>query len=316
MTGPCPTRTGGTIFAVKRYAIHDGPNLRTCVFLKGCPLRCAWCHNPEGMDHPAVMVSMPERCVGCGACIAACPGNALRITASGPARDHAACSLCTTCEQVCPALAHEATGKEQSVAQVLEAIEKDRPFYDCSEGGVTFSGGEPLAQPGFLLELLRACGRRGIHRAVDTCAYAETSLLLHIAKETDLFLIDIKHMDDAAHRRFTGVSNRRILANISTLAEYGHPLRLRLPLIPGINDDDANLRATGAFIAALPERTHNATPGTRSVDVLPYHSAAKAKYAKLGKAYPGADIPPSDPQRVRHAVEILRQFGLTVHTGG
>ncbi|MFV0349776.1 MAG: glycyl-radical enzyme activating protein [Halodesulfovibrio sp.] len=308
MLGLCPAKTEGTIFAIKRYAIHDGPDLRTTVFFKGCPLSCWWCHNPEGLSHDICMVTMPDKCVGCGECMEVCPNAALKMSPTGPRRNDTACTTCGMCAETCPALAHETTGCKVDVDAVLEVIEKDQVFFNGSQGGVTFSGGEPLAQPGFLLELLRRCKKHGLHRVVDTSGFAENTLLLHVAKETDLFLFDLKHMDTAQHEKVTGVPNKLILENLQSLARQGHPVRIRLPLIPGINDDDKNLKATGAFVAGL--------PGVGGIDVLPYHSIAKAKYAKLGMEYKGASIPKSEPGDVQRAVRILEGYGLKVRIGG
>ncbi|UZP66793.1 glycyl-radical enzyme activating protein [Desulfovibrio mangrovi] len=308
MLGICPAKTEGTIFAIKRYAIHDGPDLRTTVFFKGCPLSCWWCHNPEGLRHDIGMVTVAEKCVGCGECIDVCPQKALKISSSGPRRKLDLCKACGLCAETCPALAHEATGYTVQADAVLQTIEKDSAFYNGSQGGVTFSGGEPLSQPGFLLEMLRLCGKRGLHRVVDTSGFAENSLLLHVAKETDLFLFDLKHMDSALHEQYTGVPNERILENLRSLARQGHAVQVRMPLIPGINDDEKNLRATGEFVSGL--------PGIRHIDVLPYHGIAKAKYTKLGMEYKGADIPKSAPEDVQRAVRTLEGYGLKVRIGG
>lgn len=298
----------GTLFAIKRYALHDGPDLRVTVFLKGCPLSCAWCHNPEGMRPAVQMLSLPGRCVGCGECLTACPQGALSAGQGAVERDAKACTACGTCAVVCPALAHEALGRRWTVAEVMAEIEKELPFFADSQGGVTFSGGEPLAQPDFLEGLLLACGRLGVHRAVDTSGFAAPETALRIARHTDLFLFDLKHMDPAAHLRATGVDNAPILANLRLLAESGAHVQLRLPLIPGFNDGDENIRRTGLLAASL--------PGVDGIDVLPYHSTAKGKYAKLGLAYPGADLPAADPRQTEWAAEILRNCGLTVRIGG
>ena len=298
----------GTLFAIKRYALHDGPDLRVTVFLKGCPLSCAWCHNPEGMRPGPQILSIPSRCVGCGECLTACPRNALSAGPASVERDDTACTACGTCAETCPALAHEALGRRWTVAEVMAEVRKEIPFFADSQGGVTFSGGEPLAQPDFLEELLLACGRLGLHRAVDTSGFAPAETALRIARHTDLFLFDLKHTDPAAHRRATGVDNAPILANLRLLAEAGARVQLRLPLIPGFNDDDTNIRRTGLLAAAL--------PGVDGIDVLPYHATAKGKYAKLGLPYPGADIPAADPQQTERAAEILHSCGLTVRIGG
>lgn len=300
--------TTGTIFAIKRYAIHDGPNIRTTVFLKGCPLSCAWCHNPEGLSPQVEVVTVADKCVCCGECIQACPQQALTMLDTGISRDMQLCVQCGACVDICPALAHERTGSSKSVASVVEAVRRDMPFYDQTGGGVTFSGGEPLLQPSFLRELLTACGTFGIHRAVDTSAFVCRDVLLDAAENVDLFLVDLKHMDDAAHRKLTGVPNTSILANITALAASGADMAVRIPLLPDINDDEASLEASGAFLSGL--------SGGRRVDVLPYHGAATSKYAKLGKDYPGKDIPPCDNGRVERAVAILKRHGLNVRVGG
>lgn len=302
------TTTSGTTFAIKRYALHDGPDLRVTVFLQGCPLSCRWCHNPESLHASPFMLTVPGKCVGCGECISACPQGALFPGSGGMVRDQEACIACGLCAEVCPALAHECMGVKSSVEEVMAQIQKEIPFFAEGNGGVTFSGGEPLAQPDFLEALLRACGDLDLHRAVDTSGFASSGTITRIARHTDLFLYDIKHMDPAAHRRATGVDNALILSNLRLLADSGARINLRLPLIPGINDDQENIRATGLFAASL--------PGIRAIDVLPYHASARSKYTKLGMAYPGDGIPPCETEGVERAVTILQDFGLAVRIGG
>jgi pyruvate formate lyase activating enzyme len=298
----------GTIFAVKRYAIHDGPNIRTVVFFKGCPLSCWWCHNPEGLSRVVELVWDDGKCVGCGLCRQQCPSASLVAAPEGIVWRRESCLGCGGCVEACPALALEVTGREAGVDEVMAALVQDQPFFDHSGGGVTFSGGEPLAQPEFLLALLRECGRLGIHRAVDTSGFASADVLAQVAEETDLFLFDLKLMDRDRHRLFTGVSNAPILANLRLLAERGAAVQVRLPLIPGVNDDVVNLRATGAFVAAL--------PGVDAIDLLPYHGAAAAKYRKLNLPYKGAHFAPAQPESLRGAMTILQQCGLAVRIGG
>lgn len=298
----------GTVFAIKKYAIHDGPDIRTTVFLKGCPLSCRWCHNPEGMSATVDVVWSQDKCIGCGECIRHCPTSSLSLSAAGLRRDRESCSRCRDCVALCPALAHEATGWEASVAEIMAEISKDLPFYDQSSGGVTFSGGEPLQQPRFLLELLQACGRLGIHRVVDTCAFAAAELLLEVAAHAEMFLIDLKHMDNDRHRLYTGVGNEKIISNIRLLSENGSRMRIRIPLIEGVNADEENIRRSGEFIVSL--------KGVGGVDLLPYHGAAAGKYRKLGLPFPGASLVVMEKEKIAKCVSVLTDMGLKVQVGG
>ncbi|QTX32094.1 glycyl-radical enzyme activating protein [Aminithiophilus ramosus] len=300
--------TKGLVFDFKRYSIHDGPGLRTTVFLKGCPLSCWWCHNPESQSSLAEIMVRPERCIGCGECVKACPKGALAFGAYGILTDMALCNRCGTCTDVCPTEARRLVGREMSVAEVMDEVERDRLFYDRSGGGMTVSGGEPLMQPRFLLDLLREAGRVEIHRAVDTTGFAQTSLLLDVAAETDLFLYDLKHMDPEKHRLYTGVSNELILHNLRTLAESGAALNVRMPVIPGVNDDAANIEASGAFLAAL--------PGAPSVNVLPYHKSGLEKFRRLGLEYRLAETEEPSPEAMASVRDRLLSFGLSVRVGG
>jgi pyruvate formate lyase activating enzyme len=211
------SETNSTIFAIKRYALHDGPNIRTTIFFKGCPLACHWCHNPEGIDFKIKILILTGQCVGCGECIDICRKNALHLTAQGIHREIEKCTFCRTCVETCPALVHESTGWQVTTEQLLTEIKKDLPFYDQSGGGVTLSGGEPLCQPESLLALLQECGALGINRTVDTSGYAPTEILMRVAEHTELFLFDLKHMDNKLHRQYTGVANDLILHNLQTL---------------------------------------------------------------------------------------------------
>ncbi|KGO35454.1 hypothetical protein JT06_01670 [Desulfobulbus sp. Tol-SR] len=298
-----------TIFAIKGYALHDGPQIRTTVFFKGCPLSCHWCHNPEGLSPNIEIITLRDRCVGCGECVVACPQQALAIDpADGIDRTPALCIACGRCVEVCPALAHAATGWRTSVAAVMAEIEKDRPFYDTSGGGVTFSGGEPLLQPDFLLALLQECGRRRIHRTVDTTGFAPTATVLTIAAETDLFLYDLKMMDSARHLRSTGVDNTLILANLVALCRAGHPVRIRIPLVAGVNDGEDDIRAVLAFLRDL--------PGITGIDLLPYHGIGRAKYRKLGIDYPGETLTAPDRKHMNSLLGIITGAGFQVTIGG
>jgi len=298
----------GLIFDIKRYAIHDGPGIRTTVFFKGCPFSCWWCHNPESLEIAPQSLYSKERCIGCGQCAIICPSGALVAAPAGVLTKQALCEYCGTCALICPAEAREIAGKYLSVENLMAIIEKDILFYDESGGGATFSGGEPLLQADFLLELLKACGRRDIHRAIDTTGYADTNLLMKIARETELFLFDIKLMDPQKHKQYTGVSNRKILHNLERLAREAVAITIRIPLIPGINDDDENITRTGTYISRL--------PGVDNVDILPYHEAARYKYLKISANYNAKNILPPTRDRLSAVAQRLESFDLKVKIGG
>ena len=287
----------GIIFDIKRYAINDGPGIRTAVFMKGCLLDCWWCHNPEGRaQHPQLMFRA-NRCAQCGACIPACPQSAISIDGIVVTTADL-CTECGTCAQVCVNGARELVGRAVTVEQVLAEVERDVVFYDQSGGGVTLTGGEPLFQPRFVIELLRACKAHAIHTTLDTSGYVPWKVLAEAVNVTDLFLYDLKLMDEERHRKYTGVSNRLILANLRSLAETGAEIIVRIPLIPGVNDDEDNLRRTGHFLADLPQITR--------VEVLPYHDIARAKYSALELAYRLPEVLTPSSERLEWARNMIR----------
>ena len=267
-------------------------------------MHCAWCHNPESRAFTPELIIRSNRCILCEACLEACPEGAITRLGDVIVTDRQKCRLSGNCVLLCEAESRQLVGREMSVEQVLAEVEKDRPFYDQSGGGVTFSGGEPLAQQAFLLELLAACRARGIHTTVDTSGHADWRLVDRISPYVDLFLFDLKIMDDARHKKHTGVSNRKILANLSRLSEAGQRLIVRMPVIPGINDDEAGLRQAGAFLSALPSRP--------PVELLAYHQSGFAKYTGLGLEYGLADLRPPDAGRLETVAGILREYGLQV----
>lgn len=252
----------GTIFDIKQFAVFDGPGIRTTVFLKGCPLRCEWCHNPEGLSFkPQIMVSK-SACTHCGRCEAVCPS---------PSR----CLVCGKCVRACPAGLRRICGKRVEAADLAVKLLKDREYLEKQGGGVTFSGGEPTAQGEFLLECLRLL--RPMHRAVETSGYCDTDLFREILSELDYVIMDIKHSDDTLHQRYTGVSNRKILRNLESLKRSGKPFRIRIPVIPGVNDTEENFRETAKLLADAENLDF--------VELLPYHQTAGAKYEMVGMDY-------------------------------
>jgi pyruvate formate lyase activating enzyme len=294
--------SSGLIFDLKRYAIHDGPGIRTTVFLKGCPLRCAWCHNPESQSPQPELMFRPNRCIACGACEQACQHGAIHMEmADQVIRDPEKCVNCGDCAAACYSEARQWVGREITSTGLLGEIERDRTFYDASGGGVTFSGGEPLQQAAFLVEMLRLCKSNEIHTTVDTCGYAPWAKVEPLLGLVDLYLYDLKVMDDARHRQHTGVSNRVILENLQKLAQGGAKLVIRIPLIAGFNDDAINIEQTAAFLADL--------PGIKRVDLARYHEIGSAKYTALERGQP--QFSPPSPQALERAIEIFARAGVT-----
>ncbi len=297
------------IFDIKRYSINDGPGIRLTIFFKGCPLSCRWCHNPESLAPGAQKLYTARKCLGCGECVKVCPRQACQLSAEGIVTDVDLCQVCGACAEVCPSRASEISGRAYSIAELMAIIEKETPFFDQSGGGVTFSGGEPLLHTPFLLDLLMRCGARDIHRAVDTSGYGKTAELLAVAKQTDLFLFDLKLMDAARHQEFTGVDNRLILDNLRALAATGAQIEIRVPLIAGVNDDRPNLEQLAGFVAQL--------AGTRPrLNLLPFHNVAEHKYQKLDQSYVVAGMAAPTAESLQRAAEICSAHGLVVSVGG
>jgi len=299
----------GLIFDIKRYSINDGPGIRITIFFKGCPLRCAWCHNPESFSSQVQKMYTASKCIGAVECIKVCPNNALSLTPQGIVTDAERCNLCGKCAEACPTKAIEMTGQIYSVEQLMEIIEKERLVFDQSGGGVTFSGGEPLLHSDFLIKLLDACGEKGFHRSVDTSGFTDTSKLLEVAKRTDLFLYDLKLMDSERHREFTGVNNEKILFNLEELAKTGVNINIRIPFISGVNTDVENIEKAAEFIAYLAGEK-------KVVNLLPYHQIAAHKYKKLGKDYDAGIMNEPTKEELERAQKIFSKFGLDVIIGG
>ena len=279
----------GVIFDIKKFAVHDGPGIRTTVFLKGCPLRCKWCHNPESQAFGPQLAQFPRNCIGCGKCLEVCPNGALSPTPEGNVIDRARCRSCGACTRVCYAEALVLHGREATVAEVLAEVEKDRLFYENSGGGMTLSGGEPLAQPAFALALLREGRRLGLHTALDTSGDVPWPLLEEAAGLADLVLYDVKCVDPERHREGTGRPNDRLLAGLEKLGHGRTPICIRVPVIPGFNDDPEALAAIGRLADGL--------PAVEEVELLRYHGLGEGKYGSLGLTCPTPGLkPPTDEQ--------------------
>ena len=292
--GRSPLDSVGLVFNIQRFSLQDGPGLRTTVFLKGCPLACVWCHNPESQSPGAELLTLETRCIQCGACSQGCPFSE--------------CCLCGACVEACPTGARRMVGTLMGKTELLKDVLRDRIFFDQSGGGVTFSGGEPLMQADFVFDMAKALKAKGIHTALDTCGFARTDDLLCVATQMDLVLFDLKLMDEARHREATGESNALILANLQALAECHSNIWIRVPIIPGINDDQENLEATGQFVARL--------PGVRRVDLLAYHTFGASKFKRLGKDYALDALQPPSQERMDEIARGFRAHGLEVTLGG
>jgi pyruvate formate lyase activating enzyme len=290
-----PAVVTGRVFNIQRCSVHDGPGIRTTVFLKGCPLSCSWCHNPEGIDDAPILMISAERCLSCGACSEACPVEKGGAAPAGRAWDRSTCTRCGSCVDACPADARELAGRDYEIDELVDVIERDRVFFDASGGGVTFSGGEPLAQSEFLIKCLGECQRRGLHSTVDTCGLAPRETLLEVARHCDLVLYDLKHMDPSRHRSETGSDNRLILENLEALSESDVDVWIRLPLIPGFNEDAENIEATGSFLERLARR--------HRVFVLPYHDIASGKRSRMNET---ADRPVRRSPEAEELGEVAR----------
>ena len=303
-----PGMVEGLISHIQRFSIHDGPGIRTTVFLKGCPLGCAWCSNPETVSPKPEILFSKNRCMHCGLCLNACPTGAIEAVRgdSGPGT-RALCRGCGECATTCPANALQLSGKVMSAQAVMEQVTKDIAFYRRSGGGLTMSGGEPFLQPDFLNAVFKRCAAVGIHTAVDTSGHAPWTAIERSIDLIDLFLFDVKHINAAAHTQGTTVSNDLILQNLKNLLKLNKNVMLRLPLIPGFNDTEENLEQTGVFASQA---------GVKEIRILPYHNYGRGKYEKIGKKYQLDELTAMDEGDARQAQRILGKYVKNVSIGG
>ena len=294
----------GIIFDIQHYSIYDGPGIRTVVFLKGCPLRCAWCHNPESQIMNPEISWLESKCRACGKCVAECPNKAARLSKFGLNRDGNICIACGRCALVCETGATQIIGKEMISEDVMKKVIRDKPFFDNSEGGVTFSGGEPAYQNAFLLDLLSRSKEAGIQTAIETCGYFDESLIDELVPLTDLFLFDLKALDTTRHKAFTGKDNKKILDNFISILNKAGAKRIvpRIPLIPGINTDEASIEAFAGFLLLNGYQ--------EEVNLMPYNSLYKTKFEKIGRGFEYREFGKLDEDEIRQITARFALYGL------
>ena len=298
----------GTVFNIQRYSVDDGPGIRTLVFMKGCPLRCLWCSNPEGQRIEPSLLYVERLCINCRKCTIVCPSGAVEDSSKGLKWNRARCIECFRCVSVCPSEARQVCGDSFTVEQLMAEVEKDRAYYRRSGGGVTLGGGDPLLQSGFCAAFLEEAKKRNLHTAVETCGYAKWEALQAVMRHADLMFMDIKHMDPAQHKKLTGKSNQLILNNIKkaskAIDEIWQEIIIRIPVIPTLNDSESNIESTAEFVKRL---------GTiKKIELLPYHNMGQIKYlrTKWTKSYPLSGLKRSSDDAMQKLKDIIMSIGI------
>lgn len=295
------------IFNIQKFSVHDGPGIRTTVFFKGCLLRCLWCHNPESQNLNKEILYDSKKCILCGKCAEVCQTNAIKIENNKLNTIKDKCNYCGECAIYCIYGARELVGREYSVNEVMKEVMKDKVFYEQSNGGVTLSGGEPLIQIDFIEELLKRLKEEKIHTAVDTSGAVNFDILKRVAKYTDLFLYDLKLMDDEKHKEYIGVSNKTIIENLIKLSKIHSNINVRMPIIQNINDDITHIEKTLELLKDL---------NIKKINLLPYHSIAKHKYEKLGLVYENEKMAVPSEAKMNSFKEMFEKSGYLVKIGG
>ena len=299
----------GKIFNIQPYSIHDGPGIRTTIFMKGCPLRCLWCQNPESQKWENQLLVVRERCTGCGRCVEVCPAHAVKIVEGISATDRNICTVCGACVPECPDSLREVCGQEYTVSELLKKALEDKLFFDGSGGGITVSGGEALSQADFVSEFFRQCQEAGVHTTLDTAGFAPWEKLEKAARYANLVLYDVKHMDSMTHKRLTGVPNEMILENLKRLSHMDVDIFIRVPVIPGMNDSDENIDRTAEFV-------QKELAGKYKTYLLPYHRMGEAKLENLEEKEGFLHLEPPSDEHMEHLKHFFDQRGLACQIGG
>ncbi len=298
-----------TIFNIQKYNMYDGDGVRTLIFFQGCPLRCKWCANPEGMIKKNRVMFKSNLCVDCGACVSVCPAGIHTmnsVTLKHEVNNDIDCIGCGKCKDACIKSAISIVGEVKTISELLKIVEEDRTFYEVSGGGVTLGGGEVLMQPEAASSLLMACKQSGINTAIETCGYAKLESVLKVAEFTDLFLFDIKHINSDKHFQWTGVRNEQILENLKELLHRKYNVKIRMPLLKGVNDQREDIQKTMEFLKPYKDYRN-----FKGIDLLPYHKMGVNKYKQLGMEYPIKDDPSLTNEDLNRIEEWIKQYDLS-----